>query len=107
MKDLRGAVLANPPISAQMRRTVRAVLEFLASPEGRTDTNCRTVDLAIMNDEEIWDHIEKVEAVDNVVADVLRDMAGALHDTVRTPEIAENFESTPEQLLKRLSSGVS
>jgi hypothetical protein len=35
-----------------------------------------------MNDEEIWDHIEKVEEVDNVVADVLRDMASALHDTV-------------------------
>ena len=81
---------------------MRAVLEFLASPEGRTDANCRIVDLAIMNDKEVWEHIEKVEEVDHVVADVLRDMASALHDTVRAPEIAENFESTPEQLLKRL-----
>jgi hypothetical protein len=56
-----------------------------------------------MNDEEIWKHIDKVAAVDSVVADVLRDMASALHDTVSAPEVAKNFESTPEQLLNRLA----
>ena len=29
-------------------------------------------------------------------------MGSALHDTVQTPEMAENFECTPEQLLTRL-----
>jgi hypothetical protein len=33
--------------------------------------------------------------------DILADMAGALHDTVKAPEIAHNFDSTPEQLLER------
>jgi hypothetical protein len=33
--------------------------------------------------------------------DVLADMAGALHDTVSAPEVASNFDSTPEQLLGR------
>ena len=33
--------------------------------------------------------------------DIFADMSGALHDTISAPEIAENFDSTPEQLLKR------
>ena len=37
----------------------------------------------------------------NPFHDIFADIAGALHDTVSAPEIAENFESTPEQLLKR------
>ncbi len=36
------------------------------------------------------------------LADVLGDVGGALHDTVKVPEIAENFDSTPEQLLARV-----
>ncbi|MCC6547948.1 hypothetical protein IT570_12350, partial [Candidatus Sumerlaeota bacterium] len=34
--------------------------------------------------------------------EILNDMGGALHDTVTAPEIAQNFESTPEQLLERV-----
>jgi len=33
--------------------------------------------------------------------DILADMGGALHDTITAPQIAENFDSTPEQLLAR------
>jgi len=47
-----------------------------------------------MNDDELWTSIDEVEAVDTRLADVLRDMAGALHDTVSAPDIAENLEST-------------
>jgi hypothetical protein len=105
MRDLRAAVLADKPAPADMRARVCAVLEFLASPHGRTDKNCCVVDLVLMNDAEIWNHIEAVDAVDSVLAEVLRDMAGALHDTVTAPEVAQNFESTPEQLLRRLREG--
>jgi hypothetical protein len=34
--------------------------------------------------------------------DLLGDIGGGLHDTVSAPDVAENFESTPEQLLERL-----
>jgi hypothetical protein len=33
--------------------------------------------------------------------DIFAHIAGALHDTASAPEIAENFDSTLEQLLKR------
>ena len=36
------------------------------------------------------------------LSDILGDMGSALHDTVQTPEMAENFDCTPEQLLTRL-----
>lgn len=62
----------------------------------------QAVDRSVMNDEDLWSRIDQIEAADPVLADVLRDMAGALHDTVTAPAIASNFESTPEQLLARL-----
>jgi hypothetical protein len=36
--------------------------------------------------------------------DVLSLMGQALHDTVRTPKIAANFDCLPEQLLARVQS---
>jgi len=51
---------------------------------------------------QIWGHIDEVDAVDNIVADVLRDMSTALHDSIEAPDVARNFDSTPEQLLIRL-----
>src|SRR5687767_6348445 len=54
IQGLRQAVLADPPVSADLRESVRAVLEFLASPEGRTDTNCRTVDLTVGEAYDYW-----------------------------------------------------
>jgi hypothetical protein len=55
-----------------------------------------------MLDDVLWDRIEEIEAADPMLAEVLSDMGGALHDTVSNPEIAENFDSTPELLLDRL-----
>ncbi len=43
-----------------------------------------------------WSHLPES------VQDILGDLGGALHDTVKYPKIAENFESTPEQLLDRV-----
>jgi hypothetical protein len=79
-----------------LRVAIIAVLEFLASPSGRTDANCRAVDSFLMHDE-AWDG----DRLPQPFVDVLVDMAGALHDTVTAPDIAANFESTPEQLLNR------
>ena len=75
------------------------LLVYLASPMGRTNSNCWAANnffLLCEGWETDWDHLP------NSFGDILGDMAKALHDTVEAPEIARNFESTPEQLLERL-----
>ena len=99
---IRAEIQKSPFSVERLRLRVLEVLEFLSSPGGRTDANCRAVDFALMNENELWERFESIETADPVLADVLRDMSGALHDTVSAPEIARNFESTPEQLLTRL-----
>ena len=82
-----------------VRDTLKRLLEFLASPAGRTDANCTAADcfmLRVWNDR--WDRLPAP------YHDILADIAGALHDTVSAPEIARSFESTPEQLLERVRS---
>lgn len=89
-----------------LRAEVESLLVFLTSAEGRTDPNCWAVDWAL-NNSGLWEAIDEIEPPDVVLADVLRDMAGTLHDTVSAPDIAANFDSTPEQLLSRLPDGQS
>ena len=79
-----------------LRAAIITVLEFLVSPRGRTDSNCRAVDSFLMHDE-TWDG----DRLPEQYVGVLSDMGGALHDTIIAPDIAANFESTPEQLLER------
>ena len=100
---LLGAVYAEVSRPAADLRTLRAALEallsFLASTIGRTHANCVATDAFFMHNdrwERDWDHLpEPYQAV-------LGDLGGALHDTVSAPEIAENFDSTPEQLLAQV-----
>jgi len=92
--------LANRPTDLpRLRSALESLLMFLASPEGRTNANCWAADLffCLGDDWEIdgWD-------VPDEFGDILGDLGGALHDTVQAPEIAQNFDSTPEQLLARL-----
>jgi hypothetical protein len=80
----------------EIRDALIHLLEFLVSPLGRTDANCRAVD-SFLGRDAAWD----AERLPANYADILADMGGALHDTVSAPSIAANFESTPEQLLDR------
>jgi len=84
------------PLSAALER----LLTFLASPAGRTNANCWAADLFFCLDEG-WGDVSW-EHVPDELGEILGDIAGALHDTVRSPAIAANFDSTPEQLLARL-----
>jgi hypothetical protein len=106
--DAIAALVRERPVGvSQLRAQVESLLVFLSSPAGRTDRNCQVVDSTLMRDDELWDAVEEIESADLALADVLRDMAGALHDTVSAPQVAANFDSTPEQLLSRLRSGRS
>jgi hypothetical protein len=82
-----------------LTRELRRLLEYLASPHGRTNANCVAADSFFMHNdawERAWEHLPEP------YQDLLGDLGGALHDTVSAPEIAENFDSTPEQLLAQL-----
>ena len=97
LQHLHASMTHTPIHLPDVRSAMVAVLEFLASPTGRTDANCRAVDFFLMQDE-AWD----AEALPESYVEILSDMSGALHDTVSAPDIAANFESTPEQLLERV-----
>ena len=75
-----------------------ALLEFLSSPAGRTDENCKAVDRFFFQDDE-WLSDRLPEAYHDVIAHM-----DALHDTITAPDIAKNFDATPEQLLARARS---
>jgi hypothetical protein len=64
---------------------------------GRTDQNCNCVNWFFLLAEGI-----EGKDIPEPIRDIVEDMAGALHDTVSHPEVAENFYSLPEQLLERL-----
>ena len=97
-RDLFDALTASPLHLPKLRQALERLLEFLASPAGRTDSNCTAIDHFLCLGNFAWPDLPEA------VHDILSDMAGALHDTISSPAIAANFESTPEQLLARLRS---
>lgn len=91
------AALANVPLNLEvLKNSLIALLEYLSSQEGRTDQNCHAVDSYFLHDD-LWVKSNLPDSFHSIFAD----MSGALHDTVSAPDIAKNFDSTPEQLLKR------
>ncbi len=81
-----------------LRDAMIALFSFLCEPQNRTTANCLAVDLFFA----ISDHWEvRWENLPGEYQDILEDVGGALHDTISFPDIAKNFNSTPEQLLER------
>ena len=86
-----------PP--SEVCNAVSPLLGYLCSNEGRTNANCWAVDTFFSLQEGWtcdWLYLPKE------VQEIFCDMGGTLHDTFHEPKIAENFYSTPEQLLARL-----
>jgi hypothetical protein len=96
---LHTQLTADPLHLAELKQALVALLTFLSSPHGRTDENCSAVDRFFTVDD-TW----LSDGLPDPVADIMADISGALHDTVSAPHIAENFQSTPEQLLERVRS---
>jgi len=86
----------NVPDLPELKKSLINLFEYLSSPNGRTDENCIAINSFFMFDD-LW--------VDRNLPDhfheIFVDISGALHDAVSAPENAENFDSTPEQLLNR------
>ena len=99
VRNVYQLVVADSPDLHAIKGALMQLLQFLSSPRGRTDANCWAVDLFFSIDEHWerhWNHLPES------FAEVLDDLGGALHDTIGEPEIAQNFDSTPEQLLQRV-----
>lgn len=83
----------------KLKESLERLLVFLGSAGGRTNANCCATDSFFSDDENWpvgWAHLP------DAFGEILSDLGGCLHDTVTAPEIAKNFESTPEQLLERV-----
>jgi hypothetical protein len=93
-------VLANPTDLVELKRRLKALLEFLAT-EGRTNANCWAVDL-FFAESPGWERDWTDQELPDDFQDVFAMMGEALHDTVSTPDIAQNFECLPEQLLDQV-----
>jgi len=92
-------ITAKPVVLPALHRALEELLEFLGSPSGRTNANCWAADMffALESGCDVeWDELPAGYRM------LIDDIGGALHDTVSTPQVAEEFESTPEQLLDRL-----
>ena len=96
MQSVRAALFATPFDVRVIKASLIALFEYLSSPIGRTDANCCAVDGFFYLDDDL-----PLERLPDSLQEVFAHM-DALHDTITTPHIAENFGSTPEQLLERV-----
>src|SRR5215212_6078851 len=93
VETLNAKLIGRPVDLPAIKSALIALLEFLTSPAGRTDTNCRAVDGFFFHDD-AWVDAQLPDAYHDVVAHM-----DGLHDTISPPHVAQNFDSAPEQLL--------
>jgi len=94
------SIQGHAPHLADLQSALRDLLKFLSSKNGRTNANCSATDSFFLDIDDQWEGTR--EQLPEPYRDLLGDIGGCLHDTVSAPEMAENFDSTPEQLLERL-----
>ena len=92
-------LIDSPANLSSLKDALEGLLFYLTTPEGRTEDNCKETDLYFcLHDDNgfTWDHLPEDFKL------IFDDIGRQLHDTIQHPEIADNFESTPEQLLTRV-----
>lgn len=99
LEDAYEQLVQEPAELAELKLVLERLMEFLASPIGRTHANCVETDRFFFTQ---YDWPVTWERLPDSYSDVLADVGGMLHDAISAPEIAENFDSTPEQLLLRI-----
>ena len=93
-------VLAAPVSLPALKASLTCLFDYL-SGEGRTNANCWAVDMFFCLSEG-WERDWTEQPLPDDFHDVLALTGQALHDTIRTPKIAQNFDCLPEQLLDRV-----
>jgi hypothetical protein len=100
LERVYSSVLAVPTNLPALKDSLTGLLEYLRGV-GRTNANCWAVDLFFCESEG-WERDWTEQNLPDDFHDVLSLIGQALHDTVKTPKIAENFDCLPEQLLERV-----
>jgi len=100
LEKVYSSVMAVPMNLPALKDSLTGLLEYL-SGVGRTNANCWAVDLFFCVSEG-WERDWTEQNLPDDFHDVLSLMGQALHDTVKTPKIAANFDCLPEQLLERV-----
>jgi hypothetical protein len=102
LHGIYSSILSTPTDLGGLKRNLEKLLEYLVD-EGRTTANCWATDMFFMLSDG-WERDWADQNLPDDFHDVLSLMGQALHDTVRSPEIASNFDCLPEQLLGRVKS---
>jgi hypothetical protein len=100
LRQVYSDVLAVPTDLPALKESLARLLQYL-SGAGRTNANCWAVDLFFCSSEG-WERDWTEQNLPDDFHDVLSLIGQALHDTVKTPKIPENFDCLPEQLLARV-----
>ena len=100
LRSVYSSVVSSPTDLNGLKKDLEELLQYLTG-EGRTNANCWAVDLFFCLSQG-WERDWTDQSLPDDFHDVLAMMGEALHDTVRTPEIARNFDCLPEQLLDRV-----
>jgi hypothetical protein len=100
LQAVYSSILSSPRDLLALKSSLQRLLEYL-SGDGRTSANCLAVD-AFFADNGGWDRDWADQELPDDFHDVLAMMGEALHDTVRDPGVARNFDCMPEQLLERV-----
>jgi hypothetical protein len=99
IEEVQNNLMEHPANLSSIKNALEKLLNYLTNPAGRTDVNCNETDtyFCLHDDNGFhWNHLPEDFQL------ILDDIGGQMHDTVQHPEMARNFESTPEQLLKRI-----
>jgi len=94
LSALKDECTRRPVDEVGILRALEAVLAWLVRPENNTDENCTRVDLFVT-----LDIRGLLDVTTTGEAGRMLDCIMGLHDTHSYPEIAENFQAKPDQLL--------
>lgn len=99
LENLKQICRSNSTSKGELKFALEELLQWLVEPVNNTDENCRMVDVFITTQI----NPDLTATLPKEIQAILFDMGGALHDTHTAPQVARNFESTPGQLLERVS----
>lgn len=98
LQTFHNALVAQPLNLQNIKKALLDLLQFLTTPQGRTEGNCWVVNMYIALAD--WDESGFPDLPDDM-GSIIADMGMTLHETFPLPQMAWEYESTPEQLLER------
>jgi hypothetical protein len=98
LNEFYDAMAMKPAEVKLIKEKLVNIFTFLTTTEGRTNNNLWLVDLfvSLMMDWEVKSFSDLPESLRNLIEEMM-----GLHDTIKDPEVAKNFGTTPEQLLEK------